>query len=123
MVFRFEHVQGVEKDLKLSAHYSKLSADEGNVDGQFNYGFYREQVRGVAMDLIVAEQYYKLAAQQEDATLEHCFANRLLTIGGRPPSVTPVPYLIITAEVTSRRAHLNLVDLCKSDQVNQSTPS
>jgi hypothetical protein len=68
------------------------------------------------MNLMVAEQYYKLAAEQEDATFEDCFANRLLTIGDRPPSVTPVPYLAIVAEAKSRRAHLNLVDLCESDR-------
>jgi TPR repeat protein len=101
--------------LKLAAYYYKLSADQGRPSGQFNDADCREKGRGVAMDLILAEQYYKFAAEHEDAAFESWFANCLLTIGDQPPSVTLVPYLTIAAEAKSRRAHLNLVDLCESD--------
>jgi TPR repeat protein len=71
------------------------------VNGQFNYAHCREKGRGVEMDLILAEQYYKFAAEQEDAALEGSLANRLLTIGNQPSSVTLVPYLTIAAEARS----------------------
>jgi TPR repeat protein len=67
MVFFLEHGQCIEKDLKLASYYFKLSADQGNADGQCNYGCCLEHGRCIEKDLKLAAYYFKLSADQGNA--------------------------------------------------------
>jgi TPR repeat protein len=47
-----------------AAKYYKLSADQGNPFGQYNYGFCLTNGAGVERNLMEAAKYYKLSADQ-----------------------------------------------------------
>jgi TPR repeat protein len=56
----FEKGYGVDKDFVRAAEYYRLSAEQGNADGQFNFGVCLENGSGVDKDLIRAAEYYRL---------------------------------------------------------------
>jgi TPR repeat protein len=56
--------KGVSVNLSEAARYYKLSADQGNSNGQNRYGLCLELGKGVSVDLSEAARYYKLSADQ-----------------------------------------------------------
>jgi TPR repeat protein len=51
----------------LAADYFRLSADQGNAEGQFAYGKSLSNGDGVVMDKSLAAHYFKLSADQGNA--------------------------------------------------------
>jgi hypothetical protein len=47
-----------------SSEFYRLSAEQGNARGQFNFGFCLEHGQGVAKDLVRAAEFYHLSAEQ-----------------------------------------------------------
>jgi hypothetical protein len=61
-----EHGHGASFDFKVTAYYCKLSADQGNVCGQWGCGCCLQHGLGVDIDWKSVGLYFKLAADQED---------------------------------------------------------
>jgi TPR repeat protein len=59
--------QGIPIDLEGAAHYFKLSADQGNANGQWRYGECLRDGKGIPIDLEGAAHYFKLSADQGNA--------------------------------------------------------
>jgi TPR repeat protein len=60
----FELGVGVAQDLVCAAEFYRLSAEQGNADGQCCFGICLELGFGVAQDLVDAADFYQLAAEQ-----------------------------------------------------------
>ena len=56
-------VKNSDGDVYEAARYCKLSADQGNACGQYNYGYCLEHGKGVEKDVCEAARYFKLAAR------------------------------------------------------------
>jgi hypothetical protein len=67
--------------LSEAARYYRLSADQGNVFSQLNYGRCLEFGKGVSIDLNEAAKYYKLSADQGHAQAQFYYGV-LLDTGG-----------------------------------------
>jgi hypothetical protein len=63
---------GVSKDAVKAAKYFKLSADQGNADGQCLYGIALRDGIGVARNPAEAAKYFKLSADQGNANGLFC---------------------------------------------------
>jgi TPR repeat protein len=61
------HGEGVSKNVVEAAQYFKLSADQGNVDAQFNYGLALKKGTGVSENRVEAATYFRLSADQGNA--------------------------------------------------------
>jgi TPR repeat protein len=53
--------------MRSAAHYFKLSADQGDADGQFCYGICLRYGKGVSSDMRTAAHYFQLSADQGNA--------------------------------------------------------
>jgi TPR repeat protein len=62
-----QYTKDVRIDLPEAVKYYRLSADQGNADGQWRYGFCLESGKGVGIDLAEAVEYYRLSADQGNA--------------------------------------------------------
>jgi TPR repeat protein len=60
-----------------AAKYFKMSADQGNQDGQSRYGLFLERGTGVEQNVIEAAKYYKLSADQGDSTGQNRYGDCL----------------------------------------------
>jgi TPR repeat protein len=54
-------------DLREATHFLKLSADQGNAEGQWRYGVCLQKGDGISKDLRGAAHYYQLSADQGNA--------------------------------------------------------
>lgn len=59
----YQNGLGVEKDLGRAAEYYRQSAEEGNVRGQFNYGYVLEHGMGIERNDTESLRWYRLAEQ------------------------------------------------------------
>jgi hypothetical protein len=74
-----ENDDDIAQDLIRAAEYYRLSAEQGNSDGQDNFGFCLFHGRGVAQDLIRAAEYYRLSAEQGNSSGQNHFGLCLAT--------------------------------------------
>jgi TPR repeat protein len=75
-----EDGSGVSKDVAEAAKYFKMSADQGNSEGQWRYGRCLFGGCGVPKDLAEGAKYLKLAADQGQADARYEYG-RALRIG------------------------------------------
>jgi TPR repeat protein len=68
--------------LRSAAHYFKLSADQGDPDGQCFYGLCLRDGKGISPDLRAAAHYLKLSADQQNHFGQYYWAMCLLTGSG-----------------------------------------
>jgi TPR repeat protein len=62
---------GVEKDLRLAAHYFQLSALQNNSLGACSYGLCLEQGLGIEIDLGRAARFYQISGDQGNAVAHY----------------------------------------------------
>jgi TPR repeat protein len=55
----------ISMDKSLTAHYYKLSADQGDAKAQFAYGLMLAEGDGIAMNKSLAVHYFKLSADHD----------------------------------------------------------
>jgi TPR repeat protein len=72
-------VTDISKDLVSTAHYFKLSADQGNAFGQRRAGRSLRDGTDLSKDLILIGHYFKLSAGQGNADGQCCHG-RYLTL-------------------------------------------
>jgi TPR repeat protein len=66
--------EGIGEEKSAAVHYFKLSADQGNVEAQREYGVRVARGDGIEMDKAQAARYFKLAADQGDVDAQFAYA-------------------------------------------------
>ncbi len=60
----YANSQGVDVDQKKACEYYEISANQGHMDAQYNFGIMLEEGRSGTKDEVKACKYYEMAANQ-----------------------------------------------------------